>query len=410
MSIQIVHHDHYEKLKYILDSIDSEIKIVSPFIKDETANLLCTILHSNPDIKCTIITRFVRQEFAEHASSLHALQKLLDNGADIYALRYLHSKLYLIDDSIAMMGSANFTSGGFRFNHELSLLLEDEPELVPELHQYFDDILCEIKSQNNSQVTKQLIEDEQSIIEKHIKNRKDKTAHHNISDDIQYGAIIAKIAKESTKPSSDDIQDILCRTEKKPSCKRIWLKFEGTSEERLDPDAPYFHFTPDGYPEGITCFPGSKKPTGIEAGDLIYIAAVTQDALGNNTPVIVGRCSTYGYEAENIATPEMIAKTPWLERYSAFIRLKDVEYLTTEQKNGISLLHLLTVIGKDMYPSTTGTTKSVPELRAMHYRRSHIRITEKAAEYINSQFDKLAKKYGTNLSSSTASDERKCPD
>ena len=83
MSVQVVGRNHYQELLYILENTEEEIRIVSPFIKDETANLLCAVLLENPDIHCTIITRFVRQEFANKASSLLALKHLHESGATV---------------------------------------------------------------------------------------------------------------------------------------------------------------------------------------------------------------------------------------------------------------------------------------------------------------------------------------
>ena len=35
------------------------------------------------------------------------------NKENIYALQDLHTKLYLFDESVSIVGSANFTMGGF---------------------------------------------------------------------------------------------------------------------------------------------------------------------------------------------------------------------------------------------------------------------------------------------------------
>lgn len=45
-------------------------------------------------------------------------------------------------------------------------------------------------------------------------------------------------------------------------------------------------FKPDEHPQGITCFPTNNRPSGMKAGDYIYIAAINMDEKGNNTPVI----------------------------------------------------------------------------------------------------------------------------
>ena len=49
-------------------------------------------------------------------------------------------KLYLIDDDIGILGSANFTESGLNSNVELSLYIENEPELLKLLHDYFSEM------------------------------------------------------------------------------------------------------------------------------------------------------------------------------------------------------------------------------------------------------------------------------
>ncbi len=50
---------------------------------------------------------------------------------------YLHSKIYIIDDEIAYLGSLNFTGGGTRNNHETRVRLGDAPS-VQKIVEEFD--------------------------------------------------------------------------------------------------------------------------------------------------------------------------------------------------------------------------------------------------------------------------------
>jgi hypothetical protein len=62
---------------------------------------------------------------------------MIDSGIKLYAVKGLHTKLYLFDKSDGVLGSANFTAGGFISNVELSLHVEDENELIFNLYNYF---------------------------------------------------------------------------------------------------------------------------------------------------------------------------------------------------------------------------------------------------------------------------------
>src|SRR5690606_32466570 len=54
---------------------------------------------------------------------------LLEAGVKVYEYgpRMLHSKALLVDDHLAIVGSANFDQRSFRLNFEASMLIDDAP-------------------------------------------------------------------------------------------------------------------------------------------------------------------------------------------------------------------------------------------------------------------------------------------
>lgn len=392
MPIQLVTNDHEAKLRDIFLSVENQFYIVSPFIGFPIVKQLCSMLVNNPKVRCEVITRFAREDFVNGASNLYAHQELLQNGVQIYALRGLHTKLYLIDKKSAMLGSANFTSGGFKLNHELSLFIKDETKIIEDMHNYYDELMSAIKSKGDYLVTQELVDAEIAMVESLRKGRKDKTTSY--SNEYQFGALLDKDGANDTGGIPDSIQSIISISSQTIVNEGIWLKFEGEANDREDPNEKYWLFTPNKYPHGITCFPTNNKPSGMKVGDYIYIAVVSTDEKGNNTPIIVGRARTYGFEKENVADESMRKIYPWTEHYSVFVRLYDVEYLNTEQKNGISLIDVIAEVGPDTYPSTIGTSKPLQELRTTHYQKSHLRITHQAKDYLDMRFNQKAKQYG----------------
>ena len=133
MSIELLTSEHMYSFKNTLKTANKSIKIISPFIGINTSKIITEFMKHNPNCECSIITRFYTQDFLEGVSSLDALKILKESNVKLYALKNLHSKLYLIDDNYAIIGSANFTMGGFKLNHELSLAIEDEYELLDQL-------------------------------------------------------------------------------------------------------------------------------------------------------------------------------------------------------------------------------------------------------------------------------------
>lgn len=53
--------------------------------------------------------------------------------------KFVHSKIYLIDDQIAYVGSMNFTEKGMKYNHESRIRFVNE-ETVQKLTKEFDDL------------------------------------------------------------------------------------------------------------------------------------------------------------------------------------------------------------------------------------------------------------------------------
>ncbi len=54
---------------------------------------------------------------------------VLSKNQNGFGNTYLHSKIYIIDDEIAYLGSLNFTGGGTRNNYETRVRLSDAPSV-----------------------------------------------------------------------------------------------------------------------------------------------------------------------------------------------------------------------------------------------------------------------------------------
>lgn len=134
--------------------------IISPFISFNIAEKFVQII-KDKNIDCKIITRFERKAFIEKASSLEALKLLVENGIQIFALKDLHSKVYLIDLKGCFVGSANFTNKGLNKNHELLLFFDEDSEVV-KFSSYANEL---IKQLDDWEITIERIQREQKIIE-----------------------------------------------------------------------------------------------------------------------------------------------------------------------------------------------------------------------------------------------------
>ena len=389
MSIELLTNEHMLSFKNALKNVEKEIKIISPFIGLNTSSIISDYLKQNKNCKCTIITRFYRQDFLDGVSNLDALKLLINSNVDIYALKNLHSKLYLIDGNYGIIGSANFTMGGFKSNHELSLEIEDEVELLEDLSIYFDDLKNRIIDNGEYKLTPEKIEDESIMVNKIFKGRKDKTVKYRNS--ITWGADITKIVKEEII-EKDNIEEFL-RNEVISSNDIAWLKFEGTGDNRFENTYKYLPNKLSSKNIYAASFP--KKPRSIEGGVTLFISVLSYDNKGNAIPMIVGRTKSKGYNSNNIVTDFDIKKTEWLERYPYYVELYNIEIINSEIVNGISLNEMIMQLKTDLYPNTVGKNIGQEDIRKRHHQKSHIRITSLAKDILNEKLDDLFNKYGS---------------
>lgn len=330
MSIELLSDEHWTTLINTLDNTKKYIKIISPFIGFKTAQLLKKYI-SDSKIECIIITRFYREDFLNNASSLEGLKELVKCGANIYALKDLHTKLYLFDESVSIVGSANFTMGGFRLNHELSLIIMDEDDINSKFNKYFDEILIQIKRSGNWLIELKQIEEEIMQTDSIIKNRKDKKVKY--SNAIKFGAEIKNI----TMSEEDDFMEGIIRecSLSQIDDAGIWLKFEGTREERIESNSKYNILFLGLDKKKVTCFP--RHPRSIMKNDYIYLSAISCDKNNVATPIIVARARTKGFNINNFASKDEIDSIDWLSDYPYYCELFNVEIINTEVKNCISL-------------------------------------------------------------------------
>ncbi|MGX1902689.1 phospholipase D-like domain-containing protein [Thermolongibacillus altinsuensis] len=388
MPVSLISKNLLYQFQELLEKTENELNIISPFIGTQTANLLADWLIKNPSVVCNIITRFYREDFVERVSSIYGLERLLHANANIYALVDLHSKLYLFDSHSTIIGSANFTKGGFVSNHEICVLMDDEPEIAEKAQEYFYDLLEQIQAAGDKGVvTQEWIDEEKRYVPQLAANRKDKTVTY--SNDKKKGAELKKIVHP------DLFESILENTyEADEGSNGYWLKFEGTGENRIPNDLNYQQM------KGIrnrdlktTYFP--RRPSGITKDDTLFLTIVSYDEQGQPTPMIVGYAKTEGFNKDNVVDDADIKDAPWKHRFPYYVELTSGKVINAPIKNGIRLVDLYNSIGKAAFPSLRKRNKvSQKTLQSMHFRRSHIRITQEAYNFLMDELNKRFSKYG----------------
>ncbi|MCR4795013.1 MAG: phospholipase D family protein [Ruminococcus sp.] len=406
--MEILTTNHYERIKELFKDSKCKIRIMSPYLSKSLAEKLCKLVKEKR-IECQFITRIYLEDLYVKANNIDAIELMVKSGIQVYALKFLHTKMYVFDDDRAVVGSANFTSSGFKSNIELSLLADGRNEsqsleLIAELTQYFDDTLAKIQK---GLVTEELISkvriDYTNLIIPYKKENSSTTTNFNTT---MYGAVI-KIPKDldlktealSAKNEKDIINEVFSSNEPRQHIKYdhiIWMKQMGRGNERIDENTSYkpTKVILNGKKVLISTYSESWRPSAVADGDEIYLAALSQNSMKKNVPIIIGRGYLKSFSKDNWYKEEWLIEHPWLNAYPWYCIIEKCEILDTVVKNGISMDIVWDELGSDTYEASFGKCETIDKVSKKHYQKAHIRLSGNAKEFIDEQFNRLAAKYG----------------
>lgn len=403
MPISFLEKNFGSKFFSLMKANQKEIRIISPFIGFKTASMLADFIEeSKEDIECILITRFDREDFINGASSIAGLERLVKAGVKVYALQGLHTKLYIFNKETIIMGSANFTFRGFYKNHEFGVLMENEIVFAQECSQYFDKLLSDIIDSGDWEVTSSIVETEKKICDRIIGDRafSQKKPGKNTSPPVilpnlkKWGAILSNDnSSEDLIKDNDFLEESLYEDTDVLVNERntgIWLKFEGNSENRIPNEQSYLSRRKKEH-LNRTFFP--TMPTGIKAGQTLFMTMVSQDSSGKGTPIIIGYATTSGFKKENVIQGDAPFNSMDQGRYPYYVELDSGRFLKGSIKNGISLRELARELNVDLYPNPKSDFN---EIIYTHRQKSHLQITKKANDYIIKRLESLFKIHGVD--------------
>jgi len=133
--MKILTSNWYEQLKKDLVGC-KRLRVISPYVSSYFFNRIKSEFNLS---NIELITRFNLQDFAAGVSDIDALKLLIDNDANVYGIKDLHSKIYIIDDQVAIVTSANLTRRGLHTNYECGIRIESKKEIL-ELNTIFNQL------------------------------------------------------------------------------------------------------------------------------------------------------------------------------------------------------------------------------------------------------------------------------
>ena len=131
----------YGEISRELSKAQQEVLICSPwitYIVDELSGFNKKVGKEKISIK--IITRLIKEDIEKGITDLDKFRVLKDNfGAEIRYNNDLHAKMVIVDDSVAIISSANLTKRGLSVNYEAGICLRDKNR-VNKVVQFFNDM------------------------------------------------------------------------------------------------------------------------------------------------------------------------------------------------------------------------------------------------------------------------------
>ncbi|NPD86030.1 NgoFVII family restriction endonuclease [Lentimicrobium sp. L6] len=348
-------------LAYFLEELENtdNVFLISPFV---TNNIVNHLLSNKKKAKIQLITRFNLNDFRSRVSSLSALKKLVSKGAEIKGIQNLHSKVYIFDNKSTIIGSANFTSGGFFNNYEFGIKTIDQVT-ISNSKMYFQDLW-----QINSEIlTINQIED----WEKELKNSQP-TSNNNELPDYGKKALIQGDRKRKyfiKNFGSDD--------------SRVNTSF--TTKEEIDRSHCHWALT----------FSGKKgRPRKYRNGDIVYMARI----LHGTEYAIFGKAITLKHvDNRDTATHADIRAIPWKDEWPVYIRVKDPVLIDATMGDCPKMSELIDTLEYDSFDKPQKRFlegKPIKSAWGSLRQQADVELTEIAAEWLENKFQETKNKYG----------------
>jgi HKD family nuclease len=347
-------------LDYFLSELNetNSVYLISPFV---TKNIVDHLLH-NGSAKIQLITRFNLNDFRSKVSSLSALKMLVEKGAEIKGIKNLHSKVYLFDNKSVIIGSANFTSGGFFNNYEYGIKTSDNNTII-KTSTYFNS-LWNI-SQEVLTITK--IEEWENEL---------RTSR--------------SIPKNDELPDYGQIASIQGSTNRK-----YFIKLFGKTEHRVDLDFTSRNEIERSHCHWALTFSGKKgRPRKYNDGDVVYMARMLH---GTDYAIFGKGFALKHVDERDVASDLDIDEIDWKEDWPIYIRVQNPEFVDSSMRNCPKMSELIDTLQYDSFDKTQRKYLNGDEdinVWASLRQQADVQLSEIAAEWLENKFQEARIEFG----------------
>ena len=138
----------------------------------------------------------------------------------------------------------------------------------------------------------------------------------------------------------------------------------------------------------ICTYPRGRRPRAVRDGDLMFMGHLVS---GPSDILIYGRGIAWAYEeGRDDASPEDVARRPWLARWSHFIRVRDAEFVDGTLTNGVPLSELMDELGPYAFgPTAENADRGIGNVdpRKSIRQAAAIRLSEAGTSWLGEELE-----------------------
>jgi len=373
MTFRIVDKNWHEIFEDLSGIAQKRALIISPFLGEKA---LKDLLGDKPE-EVKVITRFNLNELLIRVSDFKALEYLSKIGAQVKGVRNLHSKVYILGNSKAIVTSANLTRAGLYRNTECGVESEDS-DFVKAADVYFNSLWDKAGSILS---TSMLIEWKRLI----SKAKRSGVGFEKGS----LGDFGADLGFDKDNKVTQNIPPVGIQP------KQWFVKLFGTRHDRELNETLVIREIKRSDSNRVLSYPAKKRPRSVKEGDLIFTGRMVKDP---DDIMIYGRVRGLKHDPiiDN-ATPEDIKLRKWKKKWPRYIRVYQTEFVNGTLGDCISLYKFMDELGSDIFLTTQSNAKrGKGNINPKYAYRSQaaVRLTEKSAQILNNRLDGVFSKFG----------------
>jgi hypothetical protein len=374
MDFRLIETDWNAELEKASKRSRSYLRIITPFLQVAAVRRLV----GKSGLRVSVITRFNIDEMFRGVSSEDALDELLQNGAEIKGVRYLHSKAYIFDDAQAIVTSANLTDAALTRNHELGFIVS-ERTIVAECNRYFDSLW----NRAGKVLTPTLLQKMRAELAG-ARRRGVMVGSTGLGD---YGANLGYPPTSLVEPGGFSLGP------------EAYIKFSGIGSGRVPLSTSTLGEVSRSGMHWACCYPKGRRPRQPQAGDTMFLARLTSTPNGDDITIYGRAVAIRAHDPVlDVANASEIKVRSWKKDWPNYIRVHAPEFVAGNLANGIQLSTLMNSLGTSSFAATqrralAGQTGINP--RNVIRQRAAVHLTQQAKVWLNNELDSAFAKHGS---------------